>query len=524
MKIYHKNDVMSSAYTCEEEIALWNEAFAGRIKIVCSIRDRSPDGEKWEDIVARREAARPPERTLEETNRLLLTDPIEEEKIRSRFYERRYEEEKQRQREITRSWVYDDSCADQRKSTEKCLEWSAIPVEFLQINKRSTATGLTDDMPRVVLNGRLGDICDARMLNGNRFPVAYAWPAMLAVAGAMVPVVAPRPNVITAGDVMTNSFTGLIGDVHTGKSQAIGWARAILDLPAKMFSEVRAGSAEALLKRLARRQKDQLLGRSILIDLDEWAHLFAKAGIDNSTFLTFMTTAFYKRHSDSVLGGGIDVELDCALSFIGGIVRDEFGDCFGEKSMGGLHDRFVFGLCPEGYNFIYRPFEGGSEIVQPVAVTIDRDVYEMVAEIRRVNLKVGREAENAIRAAHICAAFDGRTVLHAIDCEISVNAFIKEQLRIREILRPNAGKTNDAIMANALVDWLRLHGANERIVPEREVLHGLRRTIEKLGTGVLFFATRNLVTQGIIAYGEIPGAKTYKGRKPKGYQLLREEN
>jgi hypothetical protein len=523
MKVYHGEDVTSGAYTPGEEHDLLEKLAAGRIKILWIHRDYdSPEEEEFDDHLARKDAA-----TIlseEEIVRLSNTDPVEREKIRTGFYERRWEEERQRYHRIVRARVYDDSISNQGESTEKCPATPAVTVEFQQINKRSTATGLIDDMPREVLNGRLGDICAARMLKGNRFPVAYAWPAMLAVAGAMVPVVPPRPNVVTAGDVMTNSFTGLIGDVHTGKSQAIGWARAILDLPAKMFSEVRAGSAEALLKRLARRQKDQLLGRSILIDLDEWAHLFAKAGIDNSTFLTFMTTAFYKRHSDSVLGGGIDVELDCALSFIGGIVRDEFGDCFGEKSMGGLHDRFVFGLCPEGYNFIYRPFEGGSETVQPIAVTIDHDVYEMVAEIRKANPKVGREAENAIRAAHICASFDGRPVLRAIDCEISVKAFITEQLRIREILRPNGGKTNDAIMANALVDWLRVHGGNERIVPEREVLHGLRRTIEKLGTGVLFFATRNLVTQGIIAYGDIPNAQTYRGRKPKGYQLLMESD
>lgn len=233
-------------------------------------------------------------------------------------------------------------------------------------------TGIPGDMPEAVLEGRLGEICQKRLLNGQRFPIAYAWPALIAAAGTMVPITPRIPCVITANDPMTNFFTGLIGPVHSGKSQAINWANGVIGLPREIYSEVRAGSSEALLRKLNRMQEKNVLKNSIFIDLDEWKHLFDKAGIEHASFTSFLQTAFYKRKQNVVLGRGVEIDLDCAMTLIGGIVQDAFEDCFGAKSMGGLHDRFTFGLCPEGYNFLYRPFEGLPEETNPIAVQIDR--------------------------------------------------------------------------------------------------------------------------------------------------------
>ena len=335
------------------------------------------------------------------------------------------------------------------------------------------------DMPVSVMNGRLGEICRNRLIDNKRFPIAYAWPALLAAAGVMVPAVPPDPGIVTSVDPMTNSYTGLVGPVHSGKSQVINWANGVIGLPREMYSEVRAGSSETLLRKLMRMKKNGALMSSLLIDLDEWAHLFAKASIENSSFNTFLHTAFYKRHVNVTLGGGFEVDLSCALTFIGGIVREEFGSCFGSKSMGGLHDRFVFGLCPEGYNFLYRPFEGKPERTNPIAVKIDKEVFEMVDAIRKANKLIGREAEHAVRAAHICASFDGRPVLRAKDCESMVKAYAEEQLRIRDILKPNEGKNPEAIICNAIIDWLNRWAADGRWVRESKLRHGLQRLIKE---------------------------------------------
>jgi hypothetical protein len=380
-----------------------------------------------------------------------------------------------------------------------------------------------NDMSELVLDGRLGEICQRRMLGS--FPIAYAWPSLIAAAGVLVPSAQTVPAsgggmTLTIPDSLTSSFTGLVGPVHTGKSQSILWSNRIIGLPEGYYSDVKAGSSESLLRKLNTMQSKGVLRESILIDLDEWAHLFSKAGIENSSFTSFLHTAFYKRRQNVVLGRGKEIEVNCALSFIGGIVEDEFDTCFGAKSMGGLHDRFTFGLCPEGYNFIYRPFEGLPETTKPISVEVDPEVWDMVEVVRKESPKVGREAEIAVRAARVCASFDGRKILTAKDCETSARAFVGEQAKIRDFLRPNAGVTSDAQCANALMSWLERNAPELRIVREREVRQGLRKTLARLGPGALDYTTKYLSRQGVIWYGPIAGAKPFAGRVPHGYQLL----
>ena len=378
------------------------------------------------------------------------------------------------------------------------------------------------DMSTNVLDGRLGEICQNRMLD--KFPVAYAWPALVSAAGVMVPFAEPvSSGKVLFSEPMTNLFTGLIGGVHTGKSQAILWANNIIGLDPQRYSQIRAASSEGLLKTLHAQSQKQGLPKSLLIDLDEWAFLFTKIGIQHSSFAFFLQTAFDKRSHNVILAGAFHVELTCALSFIGGIVEEQFDEIFGASSLGGLHDRFVFGLVPENYNFLYRPLEGSSEEINPIAVDIDRDVWEMIGGLRKTNPNIGREAEIAARFAHICASYDGRSVLHAKDCEKSVASFIAEQVQIRDLLKPNDGQTNDAVAANAIMEWMRRNAKPNEIIPERKIKHGLRKTLSRLGPGVLHYATQNLMKNGELLYGDIPDTKPYAGRKPKGYQLPKEQ-
>ncbi len=384
------------------------------------------------------------------------------------------------------------------------------------VEKVAPTTACKADWSDAVLDGRLGEICQRRM---SRFPIAYAWPSLIAVASAMVPPIMPTTGIIISDDNL-NSFTGLVGPVHSGKSQAIEWAYRTLGLPDIFYSNIRAGSSESLLMKLGGMRTKGILAQSLLIDLDEWSHLFAKAGIENSSFITFLHTAFYKRRQNVVMARGKEIDFSCQISFVGGIVEDEFSDCFGVKSMGGLHDRFTFGLCPGGFNFLYCPFEGVKEITSPITVEVDPAIWEMAEQIRKENPNIGREAEIAIRAARICASFDGRKILRARDCESSVKAFIATQLHIREYLRPNEGVTNDAKCANALLMWLERNASDMRVVPERDVRDGLRKTLAKLGPGTLTYATKNLVNQGMIWFGQLPNTRAYAGRFPCGYQLL----
>jgi len=121
------------------------------------------------------------------------------------------------------------------------------------------------DWSDAVLNGRLGEICQRRM---NRFPIAYAWPSLIAAAGVTVPPIMPTTG-ITIADDNVNSFTGLVGPVHSGKSQAIEWAYKTLGLPDNSYSDIKAGSSELLLTKLSGMRTKGMLAQSLLIDLNK---------------------------------------------------------------------------------------------------------------------------------------------------------------------------------------------------------------------------------------------------------------
>lgn len=374
------------------------------------------------------------------------------------------------------------------------------------------------DMTCAVMNGRLGEVCDERMLA--YFPIAYAWPALIAAAGAMVPQVSQEGGMIQPSN-MVNSYTGLVGPVHSGKSQAIHWATRIAGIPDTNYTDLKAGSSEGLLSKLAALKNKGAIKDSVLIDLDEWAHFFSKAGIENSSFTSFLHTAFYKRKQSIIAGRGRDVEVNCALSFIGGIVEDDFETCFNATSLGGLHDRFTFGLCPEGFNFMYRPFEGRPEVFEPVSVLIAPEIFELTESIRKDSKNsIGREAEIAVRAAQVCASFDGIRILDAKYGERMIRAMIAEQSKVRQYLQPNAGVTIDAQVSNALMSWLVRNVPDGKLALEREVRQGLRKTLSRFGSNALEYATRGLIKQGVIWYGPVPNMKPWKGRQPHAYRLM----
>lgn len=395
---------------------------------------------------------------------------------------------------------------------------STSELETVEVFDPKTAEAWqTEDMSPSVMTGRLGEICFKRMLKD--FPIAYAWPALIAAAGAMVPQIPQEGSFIQQSNLV-NSYTALVGPVHSGKSQAIYWATRLVGLPDAHYSDIKAGSSEGLLMKLAKMRTTGKVKESLLLDLDEWAHFFSKAGIENSSFTSFLHTAFYKRRQTIIAGRGKEIELDCALSFIGGIVEDEFDTCFGASSMGGLHDRFTFGLCPQGFNFMYRPFEGHPEIFQPVPVQIAPEIHELTESIRKDKPSIGREAEIAVRSAQVCASFDGIRTLDAKYGERMIRTMIAEQSKVRTYLQPNAGVTFDAQCSNALVSWLLRNAPDGKLVMERDVRQGLRKTLSRLGSGTLGYATQNLVRQGVIWYGAVPNLKPFKGRQPHAFRLM----
>lgn len=293
------------------------------------------------------------------------------------------------------------------------------------------------DMPGDVLCGRLGEILQNRM---GRFPIAYAWPALVAIAGTLV-----RRSTST---LRQNLFCALVGPPHSGKSQAIEQAGKVLGLEPPYLQNVMAGSAEGLLHRL----KDAN-GRARLVSMDELGHMLSKAHIENASFPYILNRAFYNTRFDLTIAKQKAVEFNCEMGLLGGCVTGQFDSLFDATTVHGLYDRFIFGLHPEPYTYEYRPYEGNAEAFNDAPpITVDRDVWA----VKDAWVKEGmspRCAENALRVAGICCAYDGYEELKPKYLG-PAKALGDYLTRLRLILRPNPGENPDAKCAYAILGAL----------------------------------------------------------------------
>jgi hypothetical protein len=357
-------------------------------------------------------------------------------------------------------------------------ELSALSQEFSGPVPAANALTLPD-MPEAVLDGRLGALCIERLIS-HGLPIAYAWLALVTAAGTLVP---PTPG------VPTNIFGAAVGPIGTGKTTAIECTNALLGLRTPQLQSVMAGSAEGLLAHL-----EDAAGAGRLISVDELAHLFLKATIDKASFPSILNRAYSKTEFDIVIRRGQKVHVNCRLGIIGGVVEDNFQNCFGVATTAGLYDRFVFGQCPKPHKFHYRPFEGPAEQTDPCDVRIDPEVFEATKDWIKENpaLAEGRPIELAIRFATIAAAFSGRSVLRVADLG-PARAFAEYQFRVRALLRPNPGQNQDAQCAFAILAVLDQAGA---WMDQRDL--GRKVHAPRFGPGVFRHALENLEFNGEI--------------------------
>jgi hypothetical protein len=375
------------------------------------------------------------------------------------------------------------------------------------------------DMPREVLSGRLGEICEKNLLTD--FPVAFGWPAIVTVASVLAPEqIRSRPS---EDDALHNLYTALVGGPNSGKSQAINWAMAALNLHRDGLNhkEVKPGSAERMLKYMNNLHSKGELGERVLMDIDEWSFFFNKAAIENAVFPTLLTTGFYRRNQTILDGHGRPLRVPAAFSWIGGIVDTSYDECFSRVTSLGLHDRFLHGLAPTNFTFQFRPFDGDilDEDFLAKPVQIDGSVYECLKAWRKQNPTAQREAELALRVAYICASFDGQDILRAEDLGPHW-ILATEQMRLRKKLKPNLGELPDAQCSIKVLNYLHDHGPSGEWVNVRDLMKDIH--YERFGPGVF---ERTLLSQSrleIIEMGSEPatGKNGAVGRPKKRVRLI----
>lgn len=337
------------------------------------------------------------------------------------------------------------------------------------------------DMPEGVLDGRLGEICKTHMLS--RFPVAYAWPALVTVASALVPRRGENQRL--------NLYTALSGPVGSGKTQAINAAKQLLGIDEPILMSVMAGSAEGLMSYM-----DDANGASRLLSPDELSHMLEKAAIQNASFASVISRAWSEMKFVLIMAGRKKATFNASLSILGGLVDDRFEELFSRATTAGLYDRFAFGACPGDFEFDYYPFEAGIQSYEPDNVYADASVWAEKSAWRKE--LSSRVTEIAIRVAIVCAAFDGRTLLKASDLGPALE-FAKYQHRIRKILKPNEGENYEAKAALKMLAYLDRFGGDfvskRRMLDETGVYRfgptTVKRTLETLEANGDIEVTKN---------------------------------
>jgi hypothetical protein len=371
-----------------------------------------------------------------------------------------------------------------------------VPAESrIEVRDNSGVAEMTDsemvsEMPQSALaSTRLGDIY-ADLFEPNDWPLDLALPALVTAASVLVPrfIDPPDSTIIRGDDNVVSLYTALISKIGAGKSQVTEWAAKslnIFNLPtSEHYAESKWGSAEQMFRFIKGRQSK--FKNAVLLNPDELAHLFAKAGIPNASFATNLTTAFYRRRQNITIAKGVELNFDLALSLIGGIVDEEFGTVMNSATIGGLYDRMLCGEAAPGFQWAHReyPRQLSNEPLDPlpIAVSSDGSVTEVERAWRKKDSGLGRIVEVCIRIAKIYASLDGRPVITGRDLE-ALQGLAMRQKTIRTLRQPNPGLVPDAIFSNAVEAWLKVHTKGEWVTVSalKEGVHGYEM---KLGSGV----------------------------------------
>ncbi|HWR14957.1 MAG TPA: hypothetical protein VN577_09015 [Terriglobales bacterium] len=346
-------------------------------------------------------------------------------------------------------------------------------------NKAEEKQTARPDMPDDVLDGRLGQLCATRL---RHFPRAYSFGAVVTTIGALVPRIDNPP-------IRPNLFWCAVGDKGSGKSQSLDTTFRLVEMQPPTLLEAKFGSAEGMAEQLKDTGSDSVR----LLSVDELGHMLAKCAIQSSSFPYVLNSAFYK---DEQIGGSKKQQfsVNCRISLVGGLVEELFGDAFGLATTGGLYDRFLFGLCPSPYQYLYRPFEGPTVKLSPAVPRIASNVWDERDQWVKEGIPA-RIAELALRVAYICAATDRREVVQASDLKPAM-AFAQYQVRVRSVLAPNVGENPDAKCAIKIRSWLLENARGGAWVRRHDLDRGINSY--RLGPGVFNRCLNNLWFNGEI--------------------------
>jgi hypothetical protein len=236
------------------------------------------------------------------------------------------------------------------------------------------------------------------------------------------------------------------------------------------------------------------------------SHLFVKASYVGAAFFKVLNTLFYAKQYRTTGEKQKQMSMDASLSILGGMTPSTADDCFGADAVNGIYTRFLFAYQPTGFVFDYQgephelgikrivneeqlgAFEAGAAGPAPQrlefrAPRVTLEVYKEKSSLMKNEKINGRVLEICIRCARICGAWDGLTEL---TCSYMKPFWelARYQMKMRQLVRPNVGRNDDAACANVILDFLDNNYEIGKYLTVRDLLH--KTHIErKFGPGVV---------------------------------------
>lgn len=298
--------------------------------------------------------------------------------------------------------IYDFKMKEKRRST---LNDAINTIHCLVRYDLTPTTGGTalkvSELPQEALYGWLG-----KKAIESGMPVGFIYPALFGVyAGKRIKVadkeIHPCVNI------------ALVGDVETGKSQAIEQAEkmlAMIDMNDGGSVCHRSASSDRGLFNLFGddpKAKDvpKKTGNTYVMCLTELRHMFTKMAMQNNSLPPTLYSMWDNGNDNGTADKYKNVGCKVNLSIVGGLkcaTMDEFGEVFGADTMHGLHSRFLIAVTTEKWN--YKPFSGMPERRDPAEITITPQIWERLDKWKAERPGRGRAGENAMRIAVITEA------------------------------------------------------------------------------------------------------------------------
>lgn len=283
-----------------------------------------------------------------------------------------------------------------------------------------------------------------------RLPEGWLYPSMLAVASTL------RIR-DTRGNVHSNAYVALLGDVGLGKSACMEAARLSLPLPdsdGTIVEEVPSSDRGLANVLSEERPVPPATAPSVLLMLDEGSALMAKGAIQGSALTQMMNQLWSKENAGVTDKKGRAPCYGKLSMLINLTCKDpsEFAALFGSATVKGLYDRLLFGYASEHVK--YRPPDPKPEIIAPEPVGIPDWVWEAkdnwmgdIPERRRLG-------EHVLRIALVTAAVNGDQEVTK-ECFEAALRFMEWQQRLRAVYRPGLAETKEAECYEAVYAALR---------------------------------------------------------------------